>query len=153
MNARVVFAGCLVLLSGCFRSTLVSFPPSRQVNAIEVSDAFDTGSPPLFTIKDPRRIERVLAFLHTKEGRWDPLRSVPSAGKYRAAFVGDDIRLFMRTGDNVLQIQGADYEVHYRDLEPEEQAELLALLSLDIDDASPGTTDLSVPADDTVIRP
>lgn len=153
MNARVVFTGCLVLLSGCFRSTLVSFPPSRQVTAIEVSDAFDSGGPPLFTIKDPRRIEQILTYLHTKEGRWDPLRSAPSAGKYRAAFVGEDIRLFMRTGDNVLQIQGADYEVHYRDLEPEEQAELLALLSLDIDDAPADATDLALPVNDATIRP
>lgn len=136
MRPRVIAIGSVLLLAGCFRSTLVSFPPARQVTAIEVSDAYDLDAPPLFTIKEPKRIEAISAFLHSKQGKWDPLKSTPSAGKYRAAFVGDDIRLFLRTGDGILQMQGADYEIHYRNLSEEEQKSLLSLLSLDLQTSS-----------------
>src|SRR5438552_1612694 len=91
MSARTLFISCLVLMTGCFRSTLVTFPPSRDITAIEISDAFAPGSEPLFTIKEPQRIDAIVAFLQSKQGRWDPLNSDPSNGKYRAAFVGDGV--------------------------------------------------------------
>lgn len=132
MQARVIILGSVLLLSGCFRSTLVSFPPARQIDAIEVSDAFDENAEPLFTIKEPKRIEAIAAFLQSTQGKWDPLKSSPSAGKYRVAFKGDGIRLFLRTGDGILQMQDADWKIHFRDISEEEQRTLLALLSLDI---------------------
>ena len=131
MQARVFILGSVLLLSGCFRSTLVSFPPGRQIDEIAVSDAFDEEAEPLFTIKEPKRIDAIAAFLQSKQGKWDPLKSSPSAGKYRVAFKGDGIRLFLRTGDGVLQMTDANWEIHYRDLDEDEQRTLLALLSLD----------------------
>lgn len=135
MFVRVALVGGILLLGGCFKSSLVTFPRARQVKGIEVSNALVPDGPPLYTITEPRKVEEILAFLHTQEGKWNNGKPVFSSGKYRLAFMGDNIRLFVRTGDGILQVQGADFEIHSHDLTPEEQDTLVALLSREEDPA------------------
>jgi len=126
----VVLSGA-VLLSGCLSPGLVTFPPARQVTSIQVNDGPVSDDPPQQTIKDPRKIAEILAFLHDKEGKWDRNSIAPDIGKYHVTFVGENIRLFLRTGNGALQVQGNDYNCHYKDLSEEEQDKLLRLLSID----------------------
>jgi len=114
----------------------VSFPPPQEVSEIEVLDATAPDDPPLVAIKDSKKIGEVLAFLQSTEGRWQT-ETAPSEGKYSIAFVGDNIRMFLRTGDGILQVQGADYKCHFRQLTPEEQERLLTLLNVGSDKEHP----------------
>jgi hypothetical protein len=141
----------VTLCGGCFiRSSLVSFPPPQEVREIEVLDATAPDDPPIVAIKDSRKIGEVLSFLQRTEGRWET-ETAPSEGKYSVAFVGENIRMFLRTGDGILQVQGADYKCHFRQLTPEEQDQLLALLDVPPDKTlSPGSDNL---ADKSATRP
>ena len=121
----------LVWCAGCATPALVTFPPARQITSIEVFEGLATEDAPHSTIRDPEKIESILAFLHDQEGKWDKPTSTSGKGRYHITFVGNDVRMFLRTGNGALQVQGADYDVHYKDLSEDEQEKLLKLLAID----------------------
>lgn len=119
-----------VWLSGCISTGLVTFPPAKQITSIEVFEGLASENAPQRTIRDPRKIAAILAFLHDHEGKWDENNIATEKGKYHIRFVGNDVHLSLRTGNGVLQVQGADYGLHYKDLSEDEQETLLTLLAV-----------------------
>lgn len=127
----VAFGLCLVVwLCGCISTGLVTFPPAKQITTIDVFEGPAAENGPHRKISDPRQIKEILAFLHDHEGKWDDNSIATEKGKYHIKFVGNDIQLWMRTGNGVLQVQGADYGLHYKELSEEEQDTLLSLLAI-----------------------
>lgn len=131
MSARIA-ALCVFIVSGCtVVSSQVTFPPARKVTAIEVdSKELSDSNAPRTAISDPARIAEILDFLHQHEGKWDNSKRQRATGRHRVTFIGDGITLFMRTGSGVLQVQGGNFECHYKELTNEQQNTLLALLKL-----------------------
>ena len=162
MSFRAAFLCLAVSLSGCMSPALVTFPPARQVTSILIHEGPAEENPEQKTIRDPRKIGEILAFLRKKEGNWEQSSIAPDIGQYHVAFVGEDIRMFLRTGNGAMQVQGGDYTCHYKDLSEEDQRTLLRLLSIDPANAkrdaaakpaaSKGASDKTAPAGDDFIE-
>lgn len=130
MPVRMLLTLTLVVAGGCFRSSLVSFPPPQKVTEIRVRDLSGPEDAPDLRIDDPERIHDVLTFLNERGGKWDKLPYTPTAGRYSVSFVGQGIKLFLRTGNDTMQVQGGDYAPFFRDLSESEQKTFLSLLTI-----------------------
>lgn len=130
MHTRLLIVGLLLLAGGCFRSTRVSFPPPQKVTEIRIRDLSGPEDGPEIKIDNPERIHDILAYLNERSGKWEKYPYTPAAGRYSVSFVGQDIKLFLRTGNGTMEVQGGDYTPFFRDLNDTEQRTLLALLTI-----------------------